>query len=271
MISLILSLICVVMADEAQIYLNESFEDSVQGGFTSASHMQNLSLVNGGVDEGKALRVRVGDNTHYGTSIAYRFQDAGLDEPEALHGRYYVKFGKTWDPGRGGKLPGISGTYRRAGWGGRPVDGTNGWSARMSFRKSKIREGETQISYYSYHADMKGQYGSSFRWENEGRGSLANDRWYCIETYVSMNTPGENDGVLRGWVDGEPAMEKTDIRFRDVDSLKVEQFWFNIYYGGKWAAPADMHIDFDSVVLSDQRVGCLGESKSKASHPPAAR
>jgi len=50
-------------------------------------------------------------------------------------------------------------------------------------------------------------------------------------------------------------MEKTDIRFRDTLDLKVEQFWFNIYYGGKWSAPADMHVDFDAVVLSNERIG----------------
>lgn len=251
-------LVCTVLtySDTTMTYLAESFEQDVQGGFTSASHQQNLALLDGGIDDGKALRVHVRGDTHYGTSIAYRFADAGHEEPEHLYARYYVKFGDTWDPGRGGKLPGPSGTYGRAGWGGRPVDGAEGWSARMGFKRSKVREGETQVYYYTYHADMKGQYGTNFEWRIEDRGSLANGRWYCVETYVAMNTPGERDGVLRGWIDDEIAYEKADVRFRDTPALKVEQFWFNIYYGGKWAAPADMHIDFDAVVISDRRIRC---------------
>jgi len=257
LIALLILLTTVALGDGTRTYLAESFDCGLETRFTSMSHKGNLETVGGGVDRGKALRVHVRGDTHYGTSMAYRFQDAEHEEPEELYARYYVKFGDTWDPGRGGKLPGISGTYRRAGWGGRSVDGTDGWSARMGFQRSRVREGETQLFYYTYHADMTGQYGNNFHWDIEDRGSLANCQWYCVEIYVKMNTPKKNDGVLRGWIDGQPAMEKTDLRFRDVDSLKVEQFWFNIYYGGKWASPADMHIDFDAVVIADQRVGCL--------------
>ena len=255
MIPLILSLVTLIMADDTTVYLDEHFELTTQGGFTAMSHPKNLSLVDGGVDEGKALRVLVRGDDHYGTSIAYQFEKAGHQEPDELYGRYYLKFGDTWDPGSGGKLPGPSGTYGRAGWGGRPVSGLKGWSARMGFQRSKVREDETQVYFYTYHADMTGQYGSNFLWNIENRGSLVNGRWYCVETYVKMNTPGQNDGILRGWIDDELAFEKSDLRFRDTSELKVEQFWFNIYYGGKWSAPADMHVDFDAVVLSNERIG----------------
>ena len=257
MIALIFSLMVATMADTKHIYLDESFDSSPKGGFTSDSHRQNLSIVGNGVDGENALRVTVQGDTHYGTSVAYRFEDAGHDEPEELYARYYLKFGDTWDPGRGGKLPGPSGTYGRKGWGGRSVKGDEGWSARMGFRKSKVNERETQVYYYPYHADMTGKYGSNFYWDIGNRGSLKNGKWYCVETYVKINTPKENDGVLRGWIDNQPAFEKSDLRFRNNPDLKVEQFWFNIYYGGKWAAPADMHIDFDAVVISDRRIGCL--------------
>ena len=207
MILLILGLSTLLWPDPL-IHLDEHFDETPQGDFTSISHPKNLSLVSGGVDGGKAVRVRIQGDGHYGTTIAYQFAKAGHDEPDELYGRYYVKFGESWDPGRGGKLPGPSGTYGRAGWGGRPVSGIRGWSARMGFRKSKVREDETQVFFYTYHADMKGQYGSNFYWDIEDRGSLANGRWYCVETYVKMNTPGKNNGILRGWIDDELAMEK---------------------------------------------------------------
>lgn len=66
---------------------------------------------------------------HYGLSLSYRFRRQLGYEPEEIYFRYCLRLTDDWNPRRGGKLPGISGTYGRAGWGGRPVDGTDGWSA----------------------------------------------------------------------------------------------------------------------------------------------
>ena len=203
--------------------------------------------------DGNALRIRVDEGGHYGTSLTFRFQERTGSEPEAVYFRYYLRFADDWKPERGGKLPGIAGTYGRAGWGGRPVDGTDGWSARGLFLG--MDEGLTPIGFYSYHADMRGKYGSNWTWGIEDRGRLENNRWYCIEQYVRMNTPGENNGVLRGWVDGELAFERTDVRFRDVDSLKIETVWLNIYYGGSWTAQSDYHLYIDNVAISKQPIG----------------
>jgi hypothetical protein len=238
------------------VFFFEGFEDSTYTThFTNVSHTQNQTLSGGAFDGNTCLGIRIGKDDHYGASIQYAFSKAGSPEPEALYGRYYVKFGSNWDPGRGGKLPGPAGTYGRAGWGGRKVNGTDGWSARMGFQRSKIHENETQLFFYTYHADMKGTYGDNLHWDIENRGSLKNERWYCIETYVKMNTPGKNDGILRGWVDGQLAMEKIDLRFRDIPDLKIEGFWVNLYYGGKWASPQDMDVYFDNVALSYQPIG----------------
>ena len=72
--------------------------------------------------------------------------------------------------------------------------------------------------------------------QGDGLGHLENNRWYCIEQYARLNTPGQNDGVLRGWVDGKLAFEKTDIRMRDVADLKIQSIWINLYHGGTWTA-----------------------------------
>jgi predicted amidohydrolase len=202
---------------------------------------------------GKALRIKVAKGGHYGASLQYRFKDRVGSEPEEIYFRYYLRFGSDWDPARGGKLPGIGGTYGRAGWGGRPSNGRNGWSARGQFNGRK--DGKTPIGYYCYHADMKGRYGSSWIWDEDGLGYLKNNRWYCIEQYVRMNTPGENDGVLQGWVDGKLAFRKTDVRMRDVSDLKIECIWVNIYHGGKWSAESDDHLYIDNVVIARRNVG----------------
>lgn len=199
---------------------------------------------------GKALRIRVDQGDHYGVSLTYRFAEQRGREPDEIYFRYDLRFADDWDPQRGGKLPGIAGTYGRAGWGGRKVNGRDGWSARGLFEGQ--RDSRTPIGFYCYHADMRGRYGSHWRWDQEDRGRLENNRWYTITQYARLNTPGKNDGILRGWVDGQLAFEKTDIRFRDVETLKIETIWLNVYLGGTWSAQSTHHLYVDNVTISER-------------------
>ncbi len=213
--------------------------------------------------QGKALRIKVEKGGHYGASIQYRFKERTGSEPEEIYFRYYLRFGDDWDPEKGGKLPGISGTYGRAGWGGRPSNGRDGWSARGQFNGR--RDGKTPIGFYCYHADMRGSYGNSWIWEKDKLGYLENNRWYCIEQYAKVNTPGKNDGILRGWVDGRLAFEKTDVRMRDIFELKIECIWINIYHGGTWPAPSDDHLYIDNVVIAKRYIGPMSRSEARQS------
>jgi hypothetical protein len=211
-------------------------------------------------NRGSSLRVTVPASEHLGTSFAYRFRDRLGSEPNEIYFRYYVKFDPDWKHATSdGKMPGISGTYGRAGWGGRKVNGSDGWSARGLF-KTRRGADETVLGFYCYHANMRGRYGE--HWQFEPR--LAHGRWYCVEQYCKLNTPGQAgergkaDGVLRGWIDGKPAFEKTDIRFRDVATLKIEEVWCNVYHGGATAVPEqDIHLYLDEMVISRQPIGPL--------------
>lgn len=247
------------LADRDDLLLFEDFEYSDwQTHFSNVSHEENLDIVTTPVFQGaSALRVRAGLGEHYGTSIAFGFDDMGLTEPEEIYFRYYVYIDSSWEhadrDGEIGKFPGFGGTYGIAGWGGNPSDGTNGWSARMM----NWDDGSTAaVGFYTYHADMTGQYGTHMRWSP----AFNRSDWYCIEAYVKVNTitggNGNNDGILRGWVDGSAAFEQTDLRFRDIDSLKIENVWFNIYVGGSWTADHDMELFFDNMVISPNPIGC---------------
>jgi len=206
----------------------------------------------------KALRIEVTKGGHYGASIEYTFKRRIGGEPEEIHFRYYLRFGSDWDPRRGGKLPGIGGTYGRGGWGGRPSNGRNGWSARGQFGGQK--NGKTPTGFYCYHADMRGRYGSTWIWERDKLGYLENNRWYCIEQYVRMNTPRKNDGILRGWVDGRLAFEKTNVRMRDISDLKIQCIWINLYHGGTWTADSNDHLFIDNIVIARRYIGPMSPS-----------
>jgi hypothetical protein len=198
--------------------------------------------------------VKIAQGSTGALNTLYKFQKQIGQEPEEIYFRYYLRLADDWNQTlQGGKMPGLSGTYGVAGWGGRKSDGTDGWSARGAFHltipKDNPLGGLTPIGTYCYHADMPGTYGDIWIWEKGYRGYLQNNRWYAVEQHLKLNRPGETDGVLRAWVDGRLALDKSDIRFRHSDRLKIEQVWMNVYHGGTKPSPYDQHLYIDNVVV----------------------
>lgn len=213
--------------------------------------------------QGRALRVRISEGGNLGSNLRYVFAKQTGEEPEEVRFRYHLRLADDWNPViQGGKFPGASGTYGRAGWGGRAVNGRDGWSARGSF--GRFENGETMAGFYCYHADMKGKYGDVWNWDRDRLGSLTNNRWYAVEQHIKLNTPGRNDGILRAWIDGRMAFEKTDVRMRDTSGLKIEMIWFNVYQGGTRPAPSTDHVYIDNVVIARGYIGPAAATGARA-------
>ena len=102
---------------------------------------------------------------------------------------------------------------------------------------------------------MKGKGGSIWKGTKVKRGLLKQNRWYCIEQYIKLNTPGKNNGQARGWVDGKSAFVKKDIRFRNIKDLKIDRIWLEVYMGGSKTAAKDHHIYIDDMVISRKYIG----------------
>ena len=206
---------------------------------------------------GAALRVTIPAGEHAGLSELSLWLGPLLGaEPDEIYFRYSLRLSEDFSPVLAGKLPGLAGTYGRAGWGGRQSDGTNGWSARGMFLPIGPRgQDGIAIGSYCYHAQMDSTVGDAWIWPLARDQPLHRNRWYCIEQYVKLNTPGENDGIIRGWIDGQPAFEKSGIRFRDVPELRIERVWFDVYHGGKLPAAHDYHLYFDEIVISREPIG----------------
>lgn len=251
--------------DDPDVVFATSFEsDTWQDEWSSASGTIDVVAQDAGRSfiplKGKALRAKIPEGRNSSMSVIYKFADKIGQEPEEIYFRYYLRFADDWNQTvYGGKLPGISGTYGQAGWGGRKPDGTDGWSARgtyyLSISGDNPLSGTHPIGTYCYYADQPGTYGDTWAWTKEYKGFLLKNRWYSIEQYAKMNTPGQHDGILRAWVDGRPAFEKTDIMFRTVDTLKIEQIWMNLYHGGTAVSPYDQHLYVDNVVVAHKYIG----------------
>ncbi len=208
--------------------------------------------------KGEALAVTIAKGSNGALNAHIRFDDAAASEPEEAFFRYYLRFGENWNPAAdGGKLPGFSGTYGRAGWGMRKSDGHNGWSARGAFfRQAEGAAGDLRgVGSYVYHARMDGASGETWGWSLGPSGLLHKNRWYSIEQHVKLNTPGKADGVLRAWVDGQLVFERSDIRYRDNEALKIESVWLNVYHGGVTPASNEMTLYIDNLVIARKYIG----------------
>lgn len=181
-------------------------------------------------------------------------------DPDEIWFRYHLRFDQ-WYSGVDGKLPGPAGIYGYTARGCFPsVESSPGWSARVLYKFSGYegtRDDQTQIGYYVYHLGQAGDCGDNMLWNP---GVLDHNRWYCLEGHVRLNQPGASDGVLEGWLNGQLALQRTGMEFRrsTEDSVRVREFWLNLFHGGTVAAATDMSITVDQLVVSDSgRVGCF--------------
>ncbi|RFA28648.1 hypothetical protein B7R25_02645 [Subtercola boreus] len=201
----------------------------------------------------------------------YNSQDAEKDDrvllqwslktpQNALYFAYRVRTSGDFDPAKGGKLPGLCGGICPIGGesttdaphsssGQNDPNGTAiGWSARGMWRSNGY------LVQYPYTPDQTTQYAPDLRYNLNGSDVYLNDgAWHTIESYVSMNTPGQHNGILKAWYDGQLVLDQKDVRFRDDLSYSIDTIKFTSYYGGhdsSWAPLTDSRIDYDDVVLS---------------------
>lgn len=258
------------IATDPDVLFADGFEArSIDGRWTqgmrapaaTVSHDQDLKFQ---PLKGRALKVTIPKGQQLGLDLRYRFRDRHGSEPDEIFFRYHLRFAQDWlAASDGGKLPGLAGTYGQAGWGGRPWDGNKGWSLRGSFGTNLPKEhaatGRVMLGTYAYHSKATATYGEGLQWIAGGlAGLIEPNRWYCIEQHVKLNTPGEADGVLEVWVEGQLALSRNNIRLRDREGIRIEEVWMNFFHGGTAPAAANMHAFIDGVVVARRYIGPLG-------------
>ncbi len=148
---------------------------------------------------------------------------------EAAELSYTVRFSKDFDFVKGGKLPGLCGGPDNVS-GGRRATGTNGFSARLMWRKDGRGEA------YVYHKNQKGDYGDSFAFPADFR--FPTETPVKVRIAVTMNAVGKRDGTLRVWINEKLMVERADMEWRTVDSFGVDGLYFETFHGGgdaSWA------------------------------------
>lgn len=266
-IALAFALVPLTPAQAAEPWLEEDFQGGATGEFNSAGIYDT-----GAGHAGDGIRVDIPAGEHWGTTTHWYTKNHIGSEPEEMWLRYWIKFptGFRIDSPYRGKLPGFGGLYTYNCLGGRPsTSGAPCWSARMAFSPLYAGDGlpsspvdpskVTRISFYTYllNSGDVGQTGKILHWD-PNRSTLNHNRWYCIEARVKMNSLGQQNGILEGYVDGAQAFKASNLKFRRASEsqLKVKSLWFDVYYGGTGTSPKNNQIFFDSVAAGPTRVGC---------------
>jgi hypothetical protein len=240
--------------DSKPVIFEVNFDDASVGAYTTGKLAEdwNSPPWNRGISNGR-VTVIDGSDAYKGKSlrISYPTGAVGMSSGGAgwrtqigsydtLSFSYRVRFKPGFDFVRGGKLPGLGGGKANTG-GGRP-NGSDGWSVRFMWRENGI------LSAYVYHPDQPSNYGEHFN----ATKSFTTGKWHKIEMRVTLNTPGQRDGSIQGWLNGSKVIDVNGLRFRDVSGLTIDQILFETFFGGSsssYAPTRDETIDFDDFKL----------------------
>jgi hypothetical protein len=94
-------------------------------------------------------------------------------------------------------------------------------------------------------------------------------RWYSYELMVQANTPGQKDGRIAMWLDGNLIADFTNLRLRDVSSLKIDKFDLALYIYRNNLAVAQKW--YDNVVAATSYIGPMVPAGSLPSAPTNLR
>jgi hypothetical protein len=220
-----------------------------------SADLANSKLGPGFLESGLGVTIPAGQQR--GVGPFYEFRGKG---PTEAWFRYYVWL-QRWRPTYSGKLPGLSGVYGSSAKGCIPSEpGNPGWSARLYWLPpgvDGVGVSETAIGSYVYHLDQPTDCGNALPWDP---GALERKRWHCIQGHVRINTLGESDGVIEGWIDGEKAFRRADLRFRTAGQkfVRIKEFWLDVFFGGPSATPNQLVLRLDEIAVSnDGRPGCV--------------
>ncbi len=227
--------------DPSKPVLSMDFETVLRGG--PADHLlkhEKLTLAPGsGLGASTGLRAEY-EGSEIGSERIVRH--VFLPEPGVEFSlNYDVRFDSDFQFVQGGKLLGLG--PEKDITGGRPIV-PGGWSARVTFKEG----GAARL--YSYHQDMRGQYGD--RGVIEKPFEFERQRYYSVSLHVHVNDPPEAaNGFSRLYVDGELIESHEALRLRGTGgrSSLINKFMFSSFHGGhrpEWA-PRDKNGNYKTV------------------------
>jgi hypothetical protein len=215
-------------------------------------------------------------------------------EQDSLFFRWYSKFDPSFDvTGSSHNGGGMSASYMVNGNAtpGIPANGYNKFLVTFEcWRGDSTEPNPGNLNVYVYHPEQRDNYGDHFfptgvvlPWtylpgdfgtEFVSRPNVVPElgKWYCFELFVKANTIGVRDGRIAMWVDGELIADFQSLRFRDIDTLKIDRIDLSLHIKSNTASETWKW--YDNVVAAKSYIGPLSTSnatKGDVRRPPTAR
>lgn len=223
--------------DQPGRYISSDFtKDWNRARFVDAS--KKIDILTDESNNTPFMRVYFNKGT-YGLTGNGCYWNSPLPPSVEIYFSYDIRFKPGFEWVIGGKMPGIVGGHTRAGEVPRP-DG--GFTARLMWK-----EFGRAVSYV-YHQDQSGRYGDSYFW---GNFRFLSGKWYNVTIRLVLNTPGSKNGIMEGFIDGKLWFQKTNFRFRNLESIKIDNMSISSFFGGAsadWASRRDEWIDYDNFI-----------------------
>jgi hypothetical protein len=173
--------------------------------------------------------------------------------------KYSINFPEGFNFVKGGKLPGLYGG-KQSCTGGDPA--YDCFSTRLMWRE----DGKGELYLYANReaqdpaiCEQPGNYcNPEFGWSlNTGAFNFQTGVWTDLEERVTLNTPGQRNGILAIKVNGEEVIRYDNIVFRiaDYPNMRVDGMDVETFFGGgspDWATPTTQIVKFRDFVLSSE-------------------
>ena len=232
-------------------------------GLTNGGRLGNTDAVRG--PGGKnAIRIvnhgggRSGDR--WGFDGRMTFAALGMAPQNEAYLRYRVWFPQDYEWDTQGKMPGLQGVIPGGSvWLANDSKGCGRCYDDRQFGARTMWKGQRMMTYLNvaHAAGRDTRRGQPIYVTYDGAGLRPG--WNTVEQHVKLNTPGRNDGVFEGWVNGERGVRLTDVQYRTRSraDLRITQ-WNLVHFWGGGAADYPERataVYYADVAVSRSRIG----------------
>lgn len=176
------------------------------------------------------------------SGVAFQWEPSQLRSANTVCLRYAVKLPKEFKPGNGGVLPGL--------FGGRlmPISENSNGSDGFAIHTLWRMDGRLEL-----HAQIPTTQASNMAMLKREKFDFSKGRWVWLDQEIKLNTPGQNDGAYKLWIDSKIAYENHAMAWRSDDKFSINGVSGAIYYGTpgrESTAPEDIVIGVSPFQLS---------------------
>jgi hypothetical protein len=159
------------------------------------------------------------------------------------------------------------------------ADGVNKFLVSYeAWRDSSSAANPGRLNAYVYHPDQRDRWGDhffptgivlpfssqpfDFGPEFVARPDITPvlGRWYSYEMMVKANTPGQRDGRIAFWLDGQLIADFMNLRLRETTALRIDRFTIDLHVYSNQLAVARKW--YDNVVAATSYIGPVVHTQS---------